>query len=299
MTLSPDFLVIGAGRSGTTAVHHGLAQHPQIFVTAHKSPNFFVSQEPIPAWENSHLRAMASHWVRNLQDYQALFRGASPKQVKGEVSPVYLQAMRTAERIHALCPEVRLIAILRDPVDRAHAHYWGRRRDGLEVRPTFEEAVDEELARGEVPEVAFGSYLACGLYDRFLEPYYARFPQDRMRIFLFEDLRSDPQALWEDLFGFLGVDRSLRPQLEGHHGRTGEVPTPWLRQLWTGSVGLRTRLRPLLPAALRDLAGPLILRQVEKPKLNPDTRQRLLPWFRQDVLRLQERLHRDLSRWLI
>lgn len=297
MTL-PNFLVIGAGRSGTTSLHRWLGQHPDVFVSGEKSPNFFVSHEPLPPREGPRLRAMARQWVSDPGEYAALFDGARVEKAVGEVSPVYLQATSAPQRIRAALPDVRLVAILREPVSRAHAHFLGRRRDGLETRADFAAVVREELS-GPLPDaVAFGHYLGCGRYHHFLRGYFDHFPRERIRIYLFEDLMADPAALMADLYGFLGVDPGFVPDTGRRHGRTGVVSNPVARAVWTASVGVRTALRPWVPRAIRDLAAPIFLRRLERPPLDPELRERLREVFREDVERLEALIGRDLSRWL-
>jgi hypothetical protein len=145
--------------------------------------------------------------------------------------------------------------------------------------------------------VAFGSYLGCGRYHHFLQPYFDLFPRERIRIYLYEDLQRDAAALIADLQAFIGVDPAYRGDLSRRGGQTGEVRNPVARLLWTRSVAMRTALRPWLPRALRDLAAPVVMRDLHRPSLDPAMRERLRPLFREDVRRLQELIGRDLSHW--
>jgi hypothetical protein len=296
--MGPTFIVIGAGRSGTTSLHGYLAQHPQVFVCAEKSPNYFVSGDPLPEWEGPHLRAMARQWVSDAGAYAALFGQAGAATALGDVSPVYLQSVNAPVRIKALYPDVKLVAILREPVERAYAHYLGRSRDGLESRATFADVITEELARPLPETVAFGSYLGCGRYHHFLRPYYNLFPREQIRVYLHEDLTRDAGALLRDLFGFIGVDSGFEPDVRLRKGQTGVVRHPLARLLWTRSVGARTALRPWLPRALRDLAGPVVLRDLQRPPLDVHMHARLQSLFAEDIHRLQALIGRDLSHWL-
>lgn len=294
MTL-PTFIVIGASRAGTTSLQDYLSQHPEIHMCAVKSPNYFVSSDEQPPWETPRLRAMARQWVSSRAEYERLFDGARDASAIGEVSPVYLQSLPAAERMRRTCGDVRLVAILRDPAERAYAHFLGRRRDGLESRPTFDAVVEDELSRPLPDRIAFGSYLGASRYDHFLAPYFDRF--SRIRVHRFEDLQSDPHTVLADLFDFLGVDPTFRPDVSKRHNRSGEIEGPVRRFLWTRSASLRTTLRPHLPAAIRDLALPVVRSRVTKPPLAADLRKRLIDLFFPDVERLQARTGLDLSRW--
>jgi hypothetical protein len=294
----PNFLVIGAGRSGTTSLHHYLSQHPDVFLTAEKSPNFFVSQDPLPPWEGPAQQVMARQWVRTLDDYEALFAGAGVRAAVGEASPMYLQSRRAPARIAAACPEVRLVAILREPVGRAYAHFMGRRRDGLDRRTDFSKVVQAELSQPLPQDVAFGHYLGCGRYHHFLQGYFDRFPADRIRIYLYDDLLADASALVADLFAFLGVDPRFSPDMSRRYGQTGVPANPVARFVWTRSVTARTLVRPWLPRRVRDLAAPMFLGDLSRPPLDPSLHARVIDVFRDDIARLEGLLGRDLSHWL-
>jgi len=295
----PNFLVIGAGRSGTTSLHHYLGQHPEIFMCPRKSPNFFVAEDPLPAWEGPVARQMAGQWVANRESYEALFSGAREGASVGEVSPVYLQSRAAPERIRELCPEAKLVAILRDPAERAWAHYMGRMRDGLDRRESFEAVIDAELADDLPDEVAFGSYLGCSRYGHFLSRYLELFPREQIRVYLFEDLCDSPRDLLGDMFSFLGVDPSPSASVDlSRHHQSGQVRGALRRTLWTRSVGLRTTLRPMLPEGVRRLAAPLFLRGLDKPRLDPVLRARICEALAPDIERCQELIARDLRKWL-
>ena len=233
------------------------------------------------------------------QSYEALFSGAPEEATIGEVSPVYLQSWAASERIRRECPAARLVAILRDPAERAWAHYMGRKRDGLETREDFAEVIAAELAEGLPDEVAFGSYLGCSRYGHFLTRYFDVFPREQIRIYLFEDLCETPRDLLADLFSFLDVDPfpSASISMSRHH-QGGQVRGALRRFVWTRSVGLRTTLRPMLPEAVRRLAGPVFLEKLDKPDLDPVLRRRVCEVLASDIERCQELIDRDLSKWL-
>jgi hypothetical protein len=297
MTL-PNFIVIGASRSGTTSIHRWLSDHPDVFVPREKSPNYFAAPEPVPSWEPPQARVMARQWVRDLETYESLFDGAASRPAIGDVSPVYLQATGIAARIRERCPDVKLIALLRDPAERAFAHFLGRRRDGIEPVSSFAARIERELAEPLPDEVAFGHYLGCGRYHHFLQPYLADFDRSQLRLYLYDDLVDDPVALMTDLLEFVGADPTVRPATEVRLNRSGEIRNPWKRAVWTRSVGIRTRLRPILPARLRRAGGAAFLTDIDKPELDPSTRARMVDVLRDDVLALARLLDRDLSGWL-
>lgn len=298
MTL-PNFLVIGAGRSGTTSLHHYLGQHPDVYVPAVKSPGHFFCCDR-PAIEDPYVRALTrTHFVPDPKDYEALFDGVRGERAIGEVSPVYLATTRAASRIASRLPGVKLIAILRNPIERAYARFVGRVRDGFERRSDFAEIVREERRTPLVRDDAFGTYVASGFCSHFLASYLDRFPRERIRLHLFEDFAADPARVMADLFRFLEVDPGFVPRTERRHNRSGGiVRNRLLRLVWTRSALLRASLRRHLPEPVRDAVFRAFTTDLVTPPLDPALRAELAELFRHDIEALQAVLKRDLSHWL-
>lgn len=295
----PNFLVIGAGRAGTTSLHHYLRQHPDVFLPEVKSPShFFCRGRPEP--EDPYLRTVTrNYFVPDPGDYEALFDGVRAERAVGEVSPVYLASVHVAARIAERLAAPRLIAILRHPVDRVYARFVGRVRDGLERRDGFAAVVAEERRHPLVQEDAFGTYLAAGCCSHFLQTYFDRFPRDHIRIHLFEDFQRDTAAVVRDLFGFLGVDTGFVPDLGRRHNVSGgRIASRPLRLAWTKSALVRARLRKYLPVEVRDRAFALVTRRLVDEPLDPALRWELTELYRDDIDRLQQLIGRDLSSWL-
>jgi hypothetical protein len=280
----PNFLIIGAGRAGTTSLYEYLRQHPDVFMSPVKEPNFFAFADgSLPE------RGPGAAWLRRtsvttLRDYEALFADAGAAAATGEASPRYLRTPAAPALMRELVPGARLVAILRNPVERAYAHYLGLRRDGLEPAASFEEALrdEERRLRENWPQAGM---VEAGFYNRHLSRYHELFPREQVRVYLHEDLAADPSGLLRDLFSFLGVDPGFSPDTSGVHGRTGVVRNPVLRAAWERSA----RLRESLGVALPERAG---------VPLAPDTRARLLEVYRSDILALEQLIERDLSAWL-
>src|SRR3954447_2114624 len=119
----PDFLLIGAPKAGTTALHVALSEHPQIFMSSPKEPKYFLSDDgvrPVARGGPGDAQTIRKQlWQR--ADYEALFEAARADALRGESTTLYLGNPAAHRRIHALLPQARLVAVLRDPVDRAHS----------------------------------------------------------------------------------------------------------------------------------------------------------------------------------
>ena len=188
MTL-PNFVVIGASKSGTTSLYYYLGEHPDIFMCPRQSPRFF-SYEGIDCEkldEINRRRCLAA--VRHLEDYRALFDDVRAEKAIGEVTPNYFHNPQAHNRIKHHVPGAKLIAILRNPTDRAYSAYWMDVRAGREKRPFAE--VIEPLARNALAVDDVKHYISEGLYCRHLQVYYDLFPSTQIRVYLTSDLKKD------------------------------------------------------------------------------------------------------------
>src|ERR1700721_2434582 len=132
----PDFLVIGAPKAGSTALHAALAQHPGLYMSTVKEPKFFLTDGPPPARGGAGGGQNPPAHVGGA-GYEGLFAPAPPGALRGEATPLYLHDPEAMKRIHALVPQAKLIAVLRDPVERAHSNWTHLRSAGLEPIDDF------------------------------------------------------------------------------------------------------------------------------------------------------------------
>lgn len=280
-------------------MHHYLQQHPDVYLPATKSPSHFYCRNIAPDPDPAIRLVTQNYFVPDPDDYRTLFDGVRHETAIGEVSPAYLATVHAAPRIAKELPDVRLVAILRNPVDRVFARYVGRRRDGLESRPTLAAVIEEEDRLPLVRDVAVGTYLAAGCISHFLQTYLDRFPRQQLRVYLFEDLQRDAAGLMRDLHAFLGVDPAFAPDTDRRHNSSGgTIRNPALRALWTQTALLRARARPYVPGAVREWVFGLIARDPTPLLLDPEARAQLTALYHDEVERLATIIQRDLSHWL-
>ncbi len=296
----PTFIVIGAPRSGTTSLHSYLAQHPDVYMSAVKEPNFFLFGGSPPDFGGPGPGAdmTARDSVYREEDYLALFEPGAEAIARGESSPKYLPTPGTARRIYERIPRVRIVAILRDPVDRALSDFALRVRDGWEPCDSLEEALAEEDRRIR-ENWALGLYLQRGFYARHLKEYYAHFPEEQIRVFLYDDLRDRPRWLLESLFRFVGVDPAFEPDTSRSLNVSGRIRNPLLRFVWTRTNWAKDLLRPVLGKRLRKRLSRFFITQPKRGLEFPDDLKRTLrSKYAEDVRALQELIERDLSSWM-
>jgi sulfotransferase family protein len=207
----PDFLILGAQKAGTTALYAYLRWHPEITGPSFKEVSFFDRHYTRgETWYRAHLPATPRQWVARQR------HGRWP--AVGEASPSYLFHPLAPERVAALLPDARLIAVLRDPVDRAFSHYQHEVALGREPLP-FEDALaaEEERMRGEVQRMTSDpsyfseawwnhTYVARGRYGEQLRRWFASFPPEQILVLFSDDLLQQPADTYARVLAFLGVD---------------------------------------------------------------------------------------------
>lgn len=299
----PNFLIIGTAKAGTTSLYRYLRQHPDVFMPAVKEPRFFAYAEDPPAMKGpgDARTNRTSGAVYTFEAYRALFAAAEDEPAVGEASPNYLYSASAPRLIREhLSGDVRLIAVLRNPVERAYSHFLHLVRSGREPLRDFEAALDaedERIARGW--EWSW-HYTRMGFYHAQLTRYLAHFDPDRLAIRLFEDFKADPVAFTQDIFRVLGVDDAFVPDTSLRYEKTG-VPRSdrFQRFLHNPDNVLRRLSRYVLSESVRErILTTMKNVNLEKPPLAPEVRIRLVDTFRDDVLRLQDLLGRDLAHWL-
>jgi hypothetical protein len=295
----PTFMVIGAAKAGTTALNSYLGQHPQVYMSPIKETNYFTNVEGVQPRHGGPIGPVLNRdIVYRWEDYSALFGGATDERAIGEISPWYLFVPGTAARIRDRLPKVRLIAILRDPAERAYAQFIQHRRDGLEPARTLEEAIADEPRRAQEGWTP-GYFSSRGFYAAQLKQYFEVFDRDQIRVYLYEDFVTDPRGLMRNLFGFIGVDEAFEPDMRNRLNQSGIIRNPITRTLWTRTHRLRNLVRPALSRGLRHRAT---LFFTSRPKtsivISEETRRMLVEMYESDIRCLEPMIGRDLSSWL-
>lgn len=304
----PNFIVIGAPKSGTSSIYSYLRQHPDIFMSSPKEPHFFVYQadNKIEGRGPGDANTLQRVFFTDPNRYQALFQEGADKPARGEASAMYIYYPATPQRIKSAIPDVKLIAILRNPVERAYSSYLHMVREERETCSSFEAALQEEEARIQDNWLPLWHYKTMGFYHEQLERYYNTFDASQLRVYLYEDFENAPLAIMRDIFRYLEVDDTFTPDMTIRHNITGVPKNKMLHRLHhflKKPHTFKAALKPMLPQTLRRsfktrLVAQLQTKNLHKPSLAPEVRQGLIEAYRPDVTKLQTLLQRDLSHWL-
>jgi hypothetical protein len=297
----PDFLIIGAPKAGTTSLYRYLKTHPQIFMTPVKEPRYMAFPDRKPTFRGTAGRRFNSEVVWRFDDYCKLFAGRRDERVAGEASATYLWSEHAPATIRRIVPAAKLIAILRDPVTRAHSHFCHNRRLGREPFADFRDALDaesERSAHGWNPNIR---YRDRGRYGEQMARYLAVFPREQLLVVLQEDLHARPAEVLARLCRFLDVDDTVDFDTTERHNVTEGIPRRiWLGRLFAAESSVKNAARRVIPESVRSaLFERFYHTNLEpRPPLDPDIRRMLRAEFRADILMLEDLIGRDLAAWL-
>jgi hypothetical protein len=295
--VKPDFLVVGAARTGTTTLDSYLRQHPGIFLPKIKEPCFFV----FDGEDKEYQKGKFAFAVRDFKSYGNLFREAKKSQITGEMSTPYLYLYdKTISSLQKYFPdfrEIKIVMMLRNPVDRAFSQYCWRVRDGREPL-SFAGAIEAEKER-MLDNFSFDYfYLDRGFYFKQVKAYMENF--HNVHVILFEDFQSNPFNVLQKLCKFLGVEENFEfTKLEAQNKSTGSRFNA-LGRAATMESNLKFKLWYSIPDSLRKRIRRWFTSANEgtKPVLDSSTQQILRGLYHEDILELQKLISRDLSSWL-
>jgi hypothetical protein len=277
----PNLIIIGGLKCGTTSIHHYLGLHPEIQMSKPKELNFFVEELT---------------WDLGLDWYRARFDDRFA--VRGESSPHYTNLPRftgVAERIEDLCPDAKLLYMVRDPIKRVLSHWVHATGAGYESG-----AMDDVLSR---PDTA---YVQRSMYWMQLQPYLQRFDRDRIEVITAEELQNDRQGTMRKAFRFAGVDEDFHhEQFDREWEKSGAkqgdkyqvmerlIKLPGLRSFDRNFDRLPESLRWMVEKVVHDPDKP----SAPKPELSDELLERMRGFFREDVAGLQEFAGRRFDGW--
>jgi hypothetical protein len=301
---TPNFLIIGAAKSGTSALWHYLMQHSEIYMVPRKHTRFFAYDAEDPGFHGPPPRDPGTPYsVVKVEDYHALFAGVADEKAIGEISWTYLYRPEAPGRIKEYAPNMKLLAILRHPTDRAYSHYRQNIRAGREQITDFIQALEEEEVRvrnGWWPEF---HYVQVGLYSAQLKRYLELFDRDQIRIYLHDDFEANPSGFLRNVLQFLDVDDSFTPEAFTQYNSAATPKSKALHTFLQSMKAGRPAVERFIPKGQRHLVvrigSSLHKRNLARPELSPKVRKRVTDeYFREDILRTQDLIERDLSFWL-
>lgn len=293
----PNFFIVGAPKSGTTALYEYLKAHPEVFLPRIKEPHYFGSD-----------LNFLNHCI-SLEEYLTLFQDVGNEKAIGEASIWYMYSQRAALEIKKFNPESRIIIMLRNPVDYLYSLHSQLLYSGNENISNFREALDAEEDRLRGLRIPSTARYVHGLYyretARFSEQvqrYFEVFGWENVFVIIFDDFADDAAGVYLDTLRFLEVSENFQPEFVVVNSNKAVRSEIVNRLTKCQSLATRSFGKALMPSRrfrrkLLRLVRSLNVVNGHRPPMDPFLRQRLEAEFAPEVEKLSELLGRDLTHW--
>ena len=293
----PTFIIAGASKSGSTSLWMYVKEHPEICMTTFREPRFFSNEPGFADGGGGGLSGpyQSGRFQKGLEWYQSLFRFCDVSKAVGEISLSYMSAVDAPGLMRQIIPKVKLLFILRDPVDRLYSHYWEERKQGWDW-PEFEVMLEEQHPR-------FRYYMYVSSYHLHLARYFEIFPKEQIFIFLYEDMRLNPQKFMREVYQAIGVEPDYQPEsLETRFNPAGRVKSAWFQRLLRNHaiMTMSMDLPPWLYNWLGEIRRKLVALNMNiepYPPLRRELRQQLVAELTDGIEHLEKYLDRVPTSW--
>jgi hypothetical protein len=288
----PNFYIVGAAKCGTTSLYAELKRHPEVFLPGVKEPHYFITTPPRPE-----MRVRQEHRAGDRDGYLQLYNEAGSYRAIGDASPSYLWDAGSPARIHDVCPNAKIIVILRDPVLRAHSHFQMNHLVGTESgSDSFIEALRRDEARQPKGWWAARLYIELGLYHSQVRRFQDIFGTDQVLVVLFDDLKRNPRKLYAQVARHIGIDPAPFEKADVSRAHNAFRTPRFLGAYHYLTIKFSKELRErVLPPSVRKWlrSSPLLYKRSKAP-LDDEARRFLQNIYDPDVTALEELLGRQL-----
>ena len=268
-----DFVIVGSMKSGTSSLSYHLGNHAQVCIPRNEM-HFFDKDERYRKGRDWYLRT--------------IYRNATARtRIAGEKTPTYSYQPNVAERMNRDFPDIKLVWVLRNPIDRAYSNYLHAYKDGFDLL-SFEEAVEREPER--IEKNIFHGYLERSKYAPQIERFLRYYPRTAMYVMIFEDFIADPTSELERLFAFLGITSEGFTFVDEPRNKTTIPWSPRLQYAYRQRFGKGAGFEILKWLNTRG-------KKAGYDKIKPETRAQLVPHFEASTKELETLLDRNLDVW--
>lgn len=295
----PNLFLAGAPKCGTTAFYSYLSEHPQIFMSPRKEPQYFghdFNKRPLNAYQH----------IADEDSYLALFNDGIHHPYRGEASTSYFYSTTAAQEIHAFSPTAKIIIMLRNPVEMMYSLYYQQLELGIEFLPTFEKALAAEPERRRGEQLAKSVYISESVcyqyiaqYATHLNRYLEVFGRKQVHIIIFDDFKADSHRVYEDALRFLELELDYQESfsvINPNSQPRNLIIRDFLSNPPSWILKLGALILPISRPVYRMLRK-LNTEPVQRPQINPATEQQLCSELQDEIQSLSRLIGRDLSHW--
>ena len=306
----PNFFIVGAAKAGTTSLYKYLNQHPHVYFSPIKEPNYYCSDIDVSNFTRDYrdrlisdidayfkqpsLPEMHLAHITKWEHYCNLFKGVDNQTAIGEASVSYLYSISAARNIKESIPDAKIIIILRNPIERAYSHYLMDFRNGMTLLP-FRKALDNDIMQKQKGWGRSYLYVELGMYYEQVKRYIDLFDKEHLRIYLYEDMNNS-STFFKDVYNYLAINDEFVPDISQRHN-TARIPVSAILNYLMKGTMLRNAKR-ILPQSIVEFIKGVLVSDRKADVMSPSDKLFLLSLYYDDVIKLSQLIGRDLSNWL-
>jgi hypothetical protein len=300
----PNFLIIGAAKSGTTSLHAYLSEHQDILMSTPKEPKYFSNKAITINFSGKGDLEVYNSIIKSKIEYKNLFKSEKDLIIKGESSADSLYYYKKViPLIKKELEEPYVLILLRNPIERAFSAYTHLIRDGREIK-SFEEGLQLESERIEWGYEFIWHYKEVGLYYNQVKSYIENFKN--CKVILFDDLKKDSQLVVDDTCDFLKLT-TIKINKDRVYNKSGIPKRNFQTFLYNKFIKKRSLFKKIVSFFLKEtkkeqiafiLKNQLFNKQLQKSEMKPETKNQLIDYFKDDILKLEKLIDKDLQHWL-
>jgi hypothetical protein len=296
----PNLFIVGAPKCGTSALYSYLKQHPKIFMSERKEPQFFCTD----FWEESDTLYGRKKFfnIRSENEYLRLFKHHNEEKIIGEATSKYLYSKIAAKNIYNFNPDAKIIIMLREPVDFLYSYHSQCLYDAVEDERDFKTALGLEESRKKgkkipihTPVPSYAYYSEMAKFSVQISRFKQFFPEENIKIIIFDDFRDDPEDVYYDVLHFLGIGTVFTPDFSVVNSNK-KIRLFRLNTILNNYSTLFLKYLPVnLYKKLLRLYYIINIHHTERPPLNDDIRLNLKKNFHSEIKVLSKFLDRNLT----
>ncbi len=280
----PNFFIVGAPKAGTTSIYEYIKNHPQIFMSSIKEPNYFSINI---LNENDQLKP-----IRNKKKYLDLFKNTKNEKIIGEASTFYLSDHDAPKLIHDVSPTAKILISIRDPVEREFSHFLMHYVAGETVR-TFHDQLQIEIKNHQTSSEYFA--LKHGMYYENIKRYLDIFDKNQVKIIIFEEFIRNTEKSLQSLFDFLNIDLSIPENVDQVYNQFA-LPRNQISSSIIRNQTLKKIVKNILPRRTSTYIYEtfFVKKGYKKPDMKNEDRELLVRFYENDVEKIKTLLGREL-----
>lgn len=285
----PNFFIVGTPKAGTTSLYHYLEEHPEVYMSPIKETNFF-------SYDNIKKQGLFynEEHLSTLDEYLAQFNGVTNEKAIGEASVSYMFYPDVPSKLKAFEPNAKIIIVLRNPIDRGFSHYLMDERLGFVNIPYEDIVLKKNNDRKNA--LYYQQYVELGLYYRQLQRYFSVFDKSQIKIFLYEELTKDINAVIHQLFNFLEVDDNFKPNSSLKHNAFLSPENNFVKYLYKNKA-IRSLVKKTIGTSAQDYLKNTLFTKEKKPILELSLKQELIKVYKDDINSTAQLLNLNLKHW--